>query len=55
MSPLHRILMKRDSLTLDEVEEIIQEAVDENPTDPEAALYDLGLEPDFLFDILNYY
>lgn len=51
---LCRILMQRDSLTREEAEEQTQEAKDEiaDGLDPEEALNDMGLEPDYIFDLL---
>lgn len=52
---LIEVLMFRDTLTIEEVKELIEGAVEDNPNDPEEALYDLGLEPDYVFDILPFY
>lgn len=53
---LLKILMKRDNLSkaeaLDQIEEMKQAVLaGENP---EEVLYDIGLEPDYVFDILPY-
>jgi ribosomal protein L7/L12 len=53
---LEAILMKRDGMTLDEAKDLIEECRDEvrNGMDPEEVLhYDLGLEPDYVFDLLE--
>jgi len=54
--PLLKILMNRDNLSESEALDLIsdmQQAVlaGENP---EELLYDIGLEPDYIFDILPY-
>jgi hypothetical protein len=51
---LLKILMRRDNLSkaeaLEQIEEMQQSVLDgENP---EELLYDIGLEPDYVFDIL---
>ena len=54
MSELKTILMRRDGLTAEEADELIEEAREDvqNGCDPEEVLYELGLEPDFIFDLL---
>lgn len=52
---LIEVLMFRDTLSIEEVKELIEGAVEDNPHDPEDALYDLGLEPDYIFDIIPFY
>jgi len=55
MTELEQILMERDGLSKDEVEELIQEARERvaNGEDPETILFEeFGLEPDFVFDLL---
>lgn len=55
MSDLKLTLMKRDNLTSDEADELIEEmrkAV-EGGADPEELLFDEGLEPDYLDDLLE--
>ena len=53
---LLKILMKRDNLSkaeaLEQIEEM-QQAVLEGEN-PEELLYEIGLEPDYIFDILPY-
>ena len=50
------ILMNRDNLSeseaLAQIEEMQQAVLDGE--DPEELLYDIGLEPDYIFDILPY-
>lgn len=52
------ILMRRDELTRQEAEEVIEEVRElmiENPDDAAEILMDeLGLEMDYLFDILDF-
>lgn len=46
--------MRRDEMSLEEAEETLadaREAIAEGE-DPEEVLYDLGLEPDYIFDLL---
>ncbi len=58
LTELHRVLMRRDGMTADEADELIQEArqaVLEDGEDPEDILQDeFGLEPDYTFDLLGY-
>jgi len=54
MTELHAVLMRRDDLTFLEADEIVKEMRDrfragENPED---LLYEEGLEPDYLFDLI---
>lgn len=50
------VLMKRDRLTMDEAVEIVREAKElilQNPDEAdEIMMYDLGLEPDYLEEVL---
>ena len=53
---LLKILMRRDNLSKAEALDLIsemQQAVLEGEN-PEELLYDIGLEPDYIFDILPY-
>ena len=53
---LLKILMQRDNLSKAEALDLIsemQQAVLEGEN-PEELLYDIGLEPDYIFDILPY-
>lgn len=56
MTELKRVLMKRDGLSSKDADTIIQEArelVLEYGEDPEDVLLEeLGLEPDYIFDLL---
>lgn len=55
MESLKEVLMRRDELTSDEADEQIQEMRDEVEAgaDPEELLNDIGLEPDYIFDIIG--
>jgi polyhydroxyalkanoate synthesis regulator phasin len=55
MSELVEVLMKRDELTKEEAEACVEEmrADVESGSDPEELLYDYGLEPDYVFDLLS--
>ena len=57
-NPIIEILMQRDELTRQEAEEAIEEVRElmiENPDDAAEILMDeLGLEMDYLFDILDF-
>jgi len=56
MSTLKEVLMMRDNLTADEAMEQIQGAVDRvnEGDDPEDVLYEeFGLEPDYVFDLIE--
>ena len=58
LTELHRMLMRRDEMTAEDVDEWIraaQQAVLEDGEDPEDILQDeFGLEPDYIFDLLGY-
>jgi len=60
MNKVVEILMKRDNLEQDYAEKLVAETRDEimnldNPLEADDVLMDyLGLEPDYLFDILNF-
>lgn len=58
LTELHRVLMRRDEMTAEDVDEWIraaQQAVLEDGEDPEDILQDeFGLEPDYIFDLLGY-
>jgi len=53
---LIKVLMRRDGLSRDEAAEIVDElrADVENGADPEEVLYSVGLEPDYVFDLLGW-
>lgn len=55
MSELKRILMERDDLTSEEADSRISEMMERvmEGEDPEEVLYDEGLEPDYIFDIIG--
>lgn len=54
MSELKEVLMNRDNLTSDEADEVILDLSEQvmNGADPEEVLYSIGLEPDYVFDII---
>lgn len=54
MNEIVRILMRRDDMTQEEAEETLAEAREAiyDGEDPEEVLYDLGLEPDYIFDLI---
>ena len=58
LTELHRVLMRREEMTAEDVDEWIraaQQAVLEDGEDPEDTLQDeFGLEPDYIFDLLGY-
>ena len=58
LTELHRVLMRRDEMTAEDVDEWIraaQQAVLEDGEDPEDILQDeFGLEPDYVFELLGY-
>lgn len=56
METLKQVLMRRDSLTAAEADDLIAEARERvaEGEDPEEILYeDFGLEPDYVFDLLG--
>lgn len=59
MKKIIKILMERDGISEEEARTLINETRDEimmldNPLEADAVLMEyLGLEPDYLFDILN--
>lgn len=56
MSELKKVLIKRDEMTADEASELIREMKERvmDGEDPEELLYEIGLEPDYIFDILPF-
>lgn len=57
MNPLKQILMERDGLTAIEADDILNDLGDLvlAGESPEELLFDeLGLEPDYLFDLMEY-
>jgi len=56
MESLKEVLMRRDEMSSEEANELIEEAKELviDGEDPEEVLLDMfGLEPDFIFDILD--
>lgn len=56
METLKQVIMRRDKLTSEEADELIDAAREEiaNGADPEEILYsDFGLEPDYIFDLIG--
>jgi hypothetical protein len=55
MSELKQALMTSQDITEDQAETIIQEMVERvlDGENPEEILYEEGLEPDYVFDIIN--
>ena len=55
MTELKKVLMERDGLTSEEADEQIAEMSEQinEGENPEDVLYDIGLEPDYIFDILG--
>lgn len=58
MTSLKQVLMERDELTSKEADELIAEArrmILEDGENPEEVLYEeFGLEPDYIFDLLDF-
>ena len=60
MNRVVEILMKRDNMPQDHAEKLVEETRDEimvldNPLEADDVLMEyLGLEPDYLFDVLNF-
>ena len=57
LTELHRVLMRRDQMSAEAVDEWIKTArrTVEDGEDPEDILHDeFGLEPDYVFDLLGY-
>lgn len=54
MKSLLETIMERDELTKSEAQELINEMNERmhEGEDPEELLYEIGLEPDYLFDLL---
>ena len=54
METLLQILIRRDKMTRQEAEEEIKDMKRRvwNGEDPEKILYEIGLEPDYIFDII---
>ena len=60
MNKVVEILMERDDMSREHAERLVNETRDEimmldNPLDADEVIEDyLGLEPDYLFDVLNF-
>jgi len=54
MSELKEVLMERDGMTSEEVDEVICEMKERvyDGENAEEVLYEIGLEPDYVFDII---
>ena len=56
METLKQVLMRRDNLSADEADDLIEEAREaiREGADPEEVLaQDFGLEPDYIFDLIE--
>lgn len=55
MDSLIKTLIKRDNLSPDEALEMIRDLRNrfEEGEDPEELLYEIGLEPDYIFDLME--
>lgn len=56
MNRIVQILMQRDQVSEEEANEIMNDMVSdmEDGADPEDLLYDIGLEPDYVDDLLEW-
>lgn len=54
MSELIQIFMERDSMSLSEANELLEDMRSEvaDGADPEDVLYEYGLEPDYFFELI---
>ena len=55
ISNLHKAIMSRDNVSLEEADDLIKEwaeTVFHYGEDPETVLHDEGFEPDYVFDLL---
>ena len=55
MNEIVKILVERDGMTIDEAQQMVKEAKKQvyNGEDPEEILlYEFGLEPDYIFDLI---
>jgi hypothetical protein len=54
MSSLKKVLISRDEMTSSEADEFIKELRERvlDGEDPEEVLYEIGLEPDYIFDLI---
>lgn len=55
LESLQQIFMRRDGMTQQEATDLIEDMRQEVLTgrDPEEVLYDEGLEPDYIFDLID--
>lgn len=55
MNQIIRILMSRDDYSREDAEEIFRDLYERSldGEDPEELLYEIGLEPDYVFDLLE--
>lgn len=54
MNKIVKILMRRDDMTEEEARELVEDCRERinDGEDPEEVLYDLGLEHDYIFDLI---
>jgi DNA primase len=54
MTDLKKVLMERDGLSFEEADKVIADMRKQvfNGANPEELLYEIGLEPDYIFDII---
>lgn len=55
LETLHQIFMRRDGMSSEDATQLIEEMREAvaNGDDPEEILYAEGLEPDYIFDIID--
>jgi hypothetical protein len=55
VNPIIEILMRRDGLNLNEATDVVEELAERlrAGADPEELLYEIGLEPDYIFDLVD--
>jgi predicted PP-loop superfamily ATPase len=55
LDSLESVLMRRDGMSRDAAQDVIKEMRDRavNGEDPEDLLYEIGLEPDYVWDIIG--
>lgn len=54
MNELKKVLMNRDEMSAEEADEMMAEMRDRiaEGEDPEEVLFEIGLEPDYIFDLI---
>lgn len=54
LTSLEKILIQRDNISREEAQDILADARKEvaDGANPEEVLYELGLEPDYIFDLI---